>query len=294
MHLPVKRAIALLFATFPFFLNAQAISPKITMEQGQVFNVDMTLTNTIAQQAMGQAVDFKVDGRARHSYKVSNATDDFYTLHHEAQQMSFAFNGMGSKRNFDSENKKDMSGPLGEPARAMLAKKYDLVMSNTGTALRANPESFPAFRSDDRLMIIFNMLRDLTTVTDPPRKGQASFFKVLPDNDVKVGDTWKTEMTDTSARSSTIYTLTSITDSTLLITFRTEGQTRVRAQIMNMESLTLLTSTGTGTVVVDRFTGIIKTKDAVTEANGTTEMMGNSTPVNVKTTISTIVAKATQ
>ena len=41
----------------------------------------------------------------------------------------------------------------------------------------------------------------------------------------------------------------------------------------------------TGTININRSTGLIRNKFYVTESNGTTEMMGNTVPVTSKTTI---------
>ncbi|MBK8310289.1 MAG: hypothetical protein IPL04_04665 [Chitinophagaceae bacterium] len=66
----------------------------------------MKTNSTISQQAMGQSIDFKVDASANHSYAATNATDDNTTLRHEVQKINFAFDGMGQKQKFDSDNEK--------------------------------------------------------------------------------------------------------------------------------------------------------------------------------------------
>ncbi|RYY61210.1 MAG: hypothetical protein EOO05_07160 [Chitinophagaceae bacterium] len=274
-----------LFSFTVFFAGAQDQPVKLAMEQGQVFNVEVTVKNSITQQAMGQAIDFTLDGKALHNYKVTNASEDFFTLHHEAQKISFLFNGMGSKKSFDSDNKKDISGQWGEPVRKILSKKYDVVIDPAGTVMKVDPESFPAEQTDERLVIVMNMLRDLTSVSEPPAKGEASFFKVLPDKTPVVGDTWKTQTSNESGASTTNYKIESIADSTITVSFQTNGKSVLKATLMGMESSTTLNSVTTGTIIINRQTGIIREKQSEMVSTGTAEMMGNTTPVNAKTSV---------
>lgn len=255
------------------------------MEQGQVFNIEVDVKNNITQQAMGQAIDFTVDGRAFHNYKVTNASDDFYTLHHEARRMSFQFNGMGAKRSFDSDNKKDISGQFGEPVKKLLERKYDLIIDPAGMVMKANPETFPAEQNDDRLVIVLNMLKDLTSVTEPAKKGEASFFAILPARAPVVGDTWKTQTASANESSVTNYKITAVEDSTVTVIFETNGKSSAKAQVMGMESVTNLSSVTTGTILINRQTGILREKKSEMVSTGTAEMMGNTTPVNAKTSV---------
>src|SRR5687768_7637278 len=104
--------LLLIFGSLLLFTssNAQKASGKLKFEQGQTIYIEVSLKTTIAQQAMGQAIDFNIDANATHSYKVNNATNDNTTLHHRVNIVGFKFDGMGQKRSFDSQNEKDLSG----------------------------------------------------------------------------------------------------------------------------------------------------------------------------------------
>ncbi|MET0636486.1 MAG: DUF6263 family protein [Chitinophagaceae bacterium] len=264
---------------------AQTDSGRLLMHQGQVFNVEVTLNNSITQQAMGQAIDITVDGKAFHNYKVTDTGNDLYTLHHEAQKLSFSFSGMGSKKSFDSGNKKDISSQWGEPVKKLLAKKYDMVLDSSGTVIKVTPESFPSGLTEEQLVIVLNMLKDLTSVTEPPLKGSNSFFRVLPGKVTAVGDTWTTQVNTPTETSVTDYKLESIGDSTVTVSFESNGKSSLKAQVMGMESVTSLNNVTNGTILINRQTGIIKEKNSVMVSTGTAEMMGNTTPVHAKTTI---------
>ena len=88
------------------FSFAQKVSSNLKFEQGQVLHIVLDLKTTIAQQAMGQAIDFAVNATGNHSYKVTNTNADNSTLKHKVDRIVFSFDGMGQKRNFDSKEEK--------------------------------------------------------------------------------------------------------------------------------------------------------------------------------------------
>ena len=152
----------------------------------------MKVKTTVAQQAMGQAIDFNVDATGNHSYKVTNTTEDNSTLHHQVQRISFSFDGMGQKMNFDSNDEKDMNGPFGKPIKEMLEKTYDIIIDPAGKTLMAMPEKIELAETDNQMAIITSMLKDVIDLVQPPQKGKPSFFKILPDSETGKGDTWTT------------------------------------------------------------------------------------------------------
>ena len=271
----------LLYFTFSY---AQTVSNKLKFNQGQDLQVVMTTKTTVAQEAMGQVIDFNVDGTATHSYTVTNTTEDNSTLNHKMKRITFVFDGMGQKRNFDSDNPKDMSGQFGKPIKEVLGKSYNIIVDPAGKVMMAMPEKVES-SNDDMLMIVGSMLRDILGTVQPPKKGEASFFKIFPDKDVNKGDSWTETRNDSSGRSTTIYTLSDITDSTLVVDFKGNSSTVTKAEIMGMETTTNLNNTTTGKIIVDKTTNIIKEKNSVTDSKGTTDAMGGSVPVTSKTTI---------
>ena len=122
-------------------------------------------------------------------------------------------------------------------------------------------------------------------MANPPQEGQASFFKILPYNSIAIGESWADSSQYANGSIKTIYTLSGLTDSTLIIDFKNYSTTISRTTLMGNETTTTLNGTGTGKVFIDKDTGIMKEKFSTTETGGTMEAMGVSTPVNSKTTI---------
>ena len=267
----------------------QKIQGKLRFTPGKYLAVQMQLKATVTQQAMGNAISFDADGEALYGYSVLETTANQTTLQHEGKKIAFAFDGMGQKRSFNSERKADLDGQFGDPVKKILSKKFDLVVDEYGNVITTKPETIEPVKTDEHLSIVLNMISDISDMVYPPQKGTASFFKVLPDNEIAVGDIWSDSIQTGTGNLKTIYTLAGVTDSTILVDFKTSGLTIAKTTMMGRETTTTLNNTGTGNIVIDRATGIIKQKKIVTESGGTMEAMGGSTPVTSKTTLTIFV-----
>lgn len=282
------------FLSLTATINSQKISGKLKIEQSQVFRIEMKTTTTISQQAMGQAIDFNVDAIANHSFKVTNTTEDNTTLHHQVQRVSFAFDGMGQKRTFDSNEEKDLNGQYGKPVKDILEKKYDIIIDPAGIVLLAVPEKIQLAESDSRLAIITSMLKDVLDLVQPPQKGKASFFKVLPETETGKGEPWTNSYVNERGKFDEAYTISDINDSTIVVDFVASSITVTKAEMMGSETTTTMNNKSTGKIILDKITGIIKEKTIATESNGNTEASFGVLPVTSKTTTVIIVKPVSQ
>ena len=283
-----------LFLTlFVFFavtlLKGQTINPRIEFTRGQALNIRLEVRSSVAQQAAGQAIDFTADAVALHGYKVVNQAKGQSTLHHATKKIAFNFDGMGQKRSFDSDNKNDMQGPFGGPVNNMLGSSFDVTLDETGNVVTVSSGKKEAPAPDDRLAIIFNMLKDITDAVYPPKKGSSSFFKVFPGRAVNKGDVWTESGENEAGKYNTEYTLSEILDSTIVVDFKGTSTTTTKNIVMGREAVTTLNSTNSGKIILDGVTKLIKEKKVTIESNGTTEAMGSAVPISSKTTIVILV-----
>ncbi len=293
MNTTLKKTCFLSFIfLFPAILLAQKVSSSLKFEQGQVLEISLQLKTTIAQQAMGQAIDFTVDAIGDHAYKVTNSTEDNHTLNHEVRHISFNFDGMGQKRSFDSRVEKDMSGIFGKPVKELLEKKYDMVIDPTGKTLMVLPEKIELTARDSRMAIISNMMKDVFNLVQPPQNGAASFFKILPETETGKSEPWTETRTDANGRYDAAYSISDINDSTIVVDFATSSVTNTKAEMMGNPTTTTMNNKSTGKIIIDRVTGIIKEKTETTESNGSTETSFGTVPVTSKTTTIITVRKA--
>jgi len=281
-HLLILSAFALAAVT----LEGQTVNPRIEFGKGQTLNIRLEVRASVAQQAAGQAIDFAADAVALHSYKVTNQAKGQSTLHHTTKKIAFNFDGMGQKRSFDSDNKTDIQGPFGDPVKSMLSSTFSMTLDEKGKVVMVNSGKKEAPVPDDRLAIIFNMLKDITDAVYPPKKGESSFFKVFPDKPaVNKGDVWTESGQDETGKYSTEYILSDVLDSSIIVDFKGISTTTTKNMVMGREAVTTLNSTSTGKIILDGVNGLIREKRVTVESNGTTEAMGGTVPVSSKTTI---------
>ena len=282
----MKKTIAIFsFLIISIAAISQKVSGKLKFEKGRTIEVTMQVKNMTAQQAMGQAIDFDAAGSAIQLYKVTTIANENTSLQQQPQKISFSFDGMGKKHSFDSGNPNDMDGQFGKPMKELLGKTYNIVIDPTGKVVMVQPEKTTTTKMEGMMMQIGNMLKDMMDLMLPPVKDAASFFKVLPKNDLSKGESWIDSSENVNGKFNTTYTLMDITDSTILIDFAGNSVTKRKAEMMGNESTTIMNNKTTGKIILDKQTGIIREKTSTTESNGSTVVMGNTVPVTSKTTI---------
>ena len=273
----------------PFW--AQKVSGNLKLESGSTYEVTLRINTTVAQQAMGQAFDFTLDATGNHSYRVTNANNDNSTLNHSMQRISFLFDGMGQKRNFDSGNEKDMDGPFGKPVKELLSRTYDMVIDPSGNTLMVLPEKWEEKAQDPRMAIMTNMMKGIYELASPPQKGNPSFFRVLPENELGIGDTWTSSRTDAGGKLDAAYKISDINDSVIVVDFATSSVTVSKAEVMGSETTTTMNNKSTGKIILDRNTRLIREKTEQTESSGNTETSFGSLPVTSRSNSTITVRK---
>ena len=271
--------------------HGQKVTGKLKFEQGQQVDIKTEVKTTISQEAMGQVIDFNVDGIAHHFYKVTNATDDNSTLHHETSRIQFNFEGMGQKRPFDSDKEKDQKSSEGKVIKELLKKTFDIIIDPAGKVLMVQPEKSAPVEMEGAMKLISSMMKDVVEVVEAPAKGTNGFFKILPDYETGKGDTWNENFENASGKFENTYTLKEITDSTINIELAGTSVTTTKVEMMpGMEITTFLKNKTTGMIIIDKLTGIVRQKIVNTESTGTTQGMGGETPINSKTSITITVS----
>lgn len=264
---------------------SQKINGRLSFEQGQILSITTQLKTSISQQAGGQVIDFSLDASGERTYKVTNATADNSTLHHQLQRIFFSFDGMGRKMNFDSNNEKDMTGIFGKPIKERLEKTYDIIIDTSGKVMMALPEKIQLMEADSRMAIINNLMKEVIDQVYPPQIDNASFFKVLPDNEAAKGDAWTESYQTDAGKFDAAYAVTDINDTTIVVDFAANSITITKAEMMGTETTTTMNNKSTGKITLDRITGIMREKTINTESSGNTESSFGNLPVTSKTSI---------
>jgi hypothetical protein len=123
-----------------------------------------------------------------------------------------------------------------------------------------------------------------------PIAGNPSVFKFLPDGrEVAQGDTWTDSINTADNQTRTTYVAKGITDSEILLDFTQDGTIKTSQSAMGMSIDATATSKTTGTVTLDRASGIIKQRTATTNTQSTMNLGGREMNSTLKmTTVTTV------
>jgi hypothetical protein len=261
--------------------QAQKVNGKLLFQPGQVLTVNLKSTSINLISAMGQEIELKSEAIADHQFKVTNTTDESHTLSHEINRIRLMSEGMGNNINFDSQNEKDLNGQFGAPVKELLGKKYSLVIDGSGNTMAAMNQGNAANSEPGMLA---QMLGNITEITESPKPGEASFFKVLPATEVGMGDGWTNTIDRNGSKVEEAYSIAEINDNFILINYLANSATSTKGENMGMEFTINVKNKTEGKITVDRKSGIIKEKSFKTTSTGTASTSFGEIPVNTTTT----------
>lgn len=278
-----KIAAFILVSGIVLAAHSQKVSGKLLFQQGQQLDVTTTIKTKVDTEAMGSVMTTTTAATITDFYKITNATDDNFTLHHENKRINVQAEFMNQNITMDTDNEKDMSKEEMKPLKKLKEQKYDMIINPSGKVLMIKTIG----EEPNNAAMDNPVVKDLLSTTRVPVKDGASFFKVLPDNEVGVGDKWSDSVVSENAKAYNNYEVTAITDTTIEIKLTTTGTNSGKAEIMGNETLITNNVTGEGTITLNRNTGVLMNKKLENTTTGTIELtaMGLKFPSNSKSTI---------
>lgn len=265
--------------------SAQKVSNKLSFQNGQKLEVTTNM-NLTSESMLGE-----VSGNVTSidEYAVANSSATETTLQKAAKKMKMNLSAMGKDLSIDSDNKQDMDGQMGEPIKKLMQEKYVFTVDATGkiTGVKSDEKKK---KDEEGGNMMSMMMPGMNSGAAVPKVGAASAFKILPDGrDVSKGDSW-TDSTNTDGNHSvTIYTVKDITDADVLLDFTQEGTTKTTQSAMGMSVDVTGTTKSSGTVTINRATGIMKQRTATVSTDSSMNMGGQEMASKTKMTIVTTV-----
>ena len=275
---------SLVLMLLSFFAQAQKVAGKIVFQPGQVLTVNMKSSTTNLVSAMGQELEMKTEVIADHQFKVTNTTDENHTLSHEINRVRFNSDGMGNTMSFDSQSEKDLNGQLGAPVKDLLSKKYNLVIDASGNTLMAMNEGASTGKAGAEAGMLAQFVSGLTELTQAPKQGEASFFKVLPATEVGVGDAWTNTIDRNGTKIEEAYSIAEINENIITLNYLSNSNSTTVQENMGMEVTITMKNKSEGKIKVDRKSGILKEKIITTTATGTVASGYGDFPINSTST----------
>lgn len=268
-------------------VNAQKIAGKLVMAKGQKLEVVNVVKTSTSFEAMGQKMESGGDISTTVHYEATDVTPAGISISEKAVRMVTTMSAMGQDMAYDSDKKEDRDGRLGDVFNSMVGNAYEYSIDANGKILsvKTAPKKAEADPQANQIaMMMGGALR-----MDEPKTGGNSFWAVLPNKDIQVGDTWVDTSNADGTKRSTTYTLKEIKGMDAIITVSGTTSIETTNDTPNGQVVVSMKVTNKGEIVMDIKSGLVKSKTIMNEGSGTAEVQGMSIPITTNTTITSTV-----
>lgn len=266
---------------------SEAVSLKLQMPAGNTYEYTMVMDMDMNQEVMGQKVEMENKMTFGYIYEVLKDSANWKVIRATLGRMRMDIKTMGTSVTIDTDNPADSSGPMGQAFQVfgrMKDKQYIFTINDKGevgsiSGLKeirdAMLEGFP---SDEKLEKQVEGIIDEESF----RQNIEQSFKIFPDKDVAVGESWTKTMSiknqGMTMKTENTYTLESVKDGKAIISVKQklssdQGTTNGMPFTMN--------GTGDGTYSYEQSTGIVMAGDVKMNMNMEMEMQGQKIPMKV-------------
>lgn len=288
----MKQICLVVFTVLATIGNAQTVNGKLHFQKGQKFEVYTQLNRSSQQEMMGRSMESSVSSAITAVLNVDDVAGAATTLGSSVRRLKFDMSFFGREENFDSDNAEDMKSDIGKMMAKPLNTKYQMILDEKGVVTAAKElEADGKKKGNDQAAGMMGMFMGNMNVSGTPKAGDPSIFKILPDREVAKGESWTDDVKDANGTRKTVYSLSNITDSEILIDFTEDAKMDMKQEMMGQQAAMSINSKSNGKIVLDKTTGLLKQKTFVTHSEETINAGGMTIPSNSKMT-TTITVKA--
>lgn len=270
-----------------FSVSAQTAQPgKLLLAQGAVYLNESTVQVNNTTEAMGQSIDMAMTVNTTQKATVASAAGGKYTVQIAMERIAMNIAMMGQSRAFDSDKKEDMESEGGKEFAGALHKVTEIDVMDDG---RIDKITKPKMADGETAANPSGMIPGLSAADDGTQ-GFSNMILVIPTG-IKEGDHWSDSVKTDKSKVFRNYTLAKLSGSQAEITITGTQSISQNVEQMGMEMTVNLEGKFTGSATVDAETGVVVTRQLVTEATGSTDVMGQSMPMTMKTTTTSTIKK---
>ncbi len=242
----------------------------INLKQGEQHKI---VISTEMEMELAPGMNMTMNGKSYNTAKVTAATADAYTIETTAERLVVNASVMGQEMNVDSDNESDYDSEMGKEVLKTFekGKKETFSLNKMTGRAAAGPATASVSPMDNSLT---------------PAKFASLLFLSIPDN-AAIGEAWTEEVTVDGVKNKFAYKLIRQDADVAYVdvTGSLKGDSEVKAQGTEVEVET--EGTITGTMVVNRKTGMVKKNNFTTDMIIKTNADGQD--VEVKSLIKTDV-----
>src|SRR5690606_34506384 len=139
-------------------------------------------------------------------------------IEYKVKRLLVDVDAMGRPQSFDSEKEGDQKGEMGRLFEKGLKNKYTMEVDRGGKVVSVTADDDnPRGKGSSQEEAMAAMIQSQIGLSlELPQVGDASVFKILPDNNYAVGNTWSEAKDTMGIKSFTEYKIASITDTEIV------------------------------------------------------------------------------
>lgn len=282
----MKQLLLLLAVAWSINGLTQNNNAALKFEKGKKLEMVAETKAVITQEVMGQTMDMNVASTLVRSFDIEDVKNGTATIEHKVKRLQFNFDVMGQSQSFDSEKEEDLKSDMGKSLEKTIKNKYSMSVDPAGTivSIKADEDNTNDSASATSGDMMGNMMGQFAEGLEIPKTGETIPLKVATSGTLKKGQSW-TDSLQGEESGTVKYTIKDIVGNDILIDYISEGSAKKAQDLgngMNME-IDMKTKT-TGTITMDKKTGLLKKRTIEGEGSGNMEIAGQSIPMKSKVT----------
>ena len=284
----MKQFFLVVFLFSAILANSQTVTRKVGLAKGQQLEEQSHIKMNMTQEAMGQSIEIKMESDITNLVEVKDAASNNFEVANTIKKVLMSMNAMGQDMKFDSDNKEDMDGQLGQAFKGKIGVPREFTVNRDGviTTIKNKGE-----KTEDSGGMMGGMMSGALGAGMEKEGSAFNSVANIPAKGVKVGETWDDSTSDGNGKTLTTYTLKEVSGGNGLVTLSANTAITREMEQQGMAVQMDMKGTTIGEYTFDIATGIIKTRKTTTKSTGTIEVAGQSVPVSMETTIESTVNK---
>ncbi len=254
---------------------------KINLSAGSKYKVENVMKSTNTMEMMGQSMEITADVNLHSQVDVAEKTAEGYKLVTKVTRMVTAANMMGQTVNYDSDKPEDRESEIGKLMSDKINQPSNATLTPEGKVTVQKSDNASAAAAANPMMAMMGGGEDETN-------GLGDLFLPLPEN-CKAGDSWMDSIISNGTKTYRNFTVKSVNGTDALISFTGTQSISKTVENQGMEANVNLENKMNGEITSDTGTGLIRQRTLTMEGTGSTEVMGQSIPMNTKVTVQSSV-----
>ena len=261
------KLITLIITVILFLANAVGAAPKVqlrlNLQKGTTYEMKMNSVNQIEQEMMGQKmkIDQKVD--MVFAYTVLDVLPDKnFLVEYSFLSMKMDMNMNGQQMNMDSESAD--GNPMNTAIKDLLSLKLKLTLNPKGQVEKVEGlnEYAQKLSGNQQLAQAMKMFTDENSF----KSFFAQTFSYFPENEVSVGDQWKSAIKTPelmNAEITMVYEVAAIENNQIYLNFKSVVDMETPVEQMGMKMNVKMAGNQSGKMTVNSKDGWIITTDQI-------------------------------